>query len=161
MRVLKIGAALAVLAAASGCERADDRAAAANMPKFSVGYCAGSLVSTAAIPVGGCVLSPNGLYALIMGPAGALKIVPILDGAPGPTSWTSGSRAPERDSAGAVLQGDGNFVIYDSGKPIWNSATNGAPGPYRLQLTDEGEALVQNSSGATLWSSKSGKTPPA
>jgi hypothetical protein len=161
LHVLKIGAAAMALATLGACERADDRAAAAVLPTFNLALCPASLSSSVEIPVDGCVSSPSKAYVLIMGRQGALEIRPIRDGAPGPDIWTSGSLVPATHHANAVLQGDGNLVIYDQGKPIWNSETNGAGGIYRLQVTDQGEALLQNPAGATLWSSKSGKPPAA
>ena len=44
----------------------------------------------------------------------------------------------------AVMQGDGNFVIYDgSNRPIWASNTNGKqPGPYVLKMQGDGNVVL-------------------
>jgi hypothetical protein len=156
LRILALVAGLAVLAG-SGCERADDRAAAARKPGFNLGYCGSDLASTTEIPVGICIASPNKAWVMIMDPKGALDIAPVAAGAPGRTVWATGSSASEQDFAKAIFQSDGNLVIYDRGKPIWDTQTPGAIGIYRLQLTDQGELLISSPDGAPVWSSKSGK----
>ena len=59
-------------------------------------------------------------------------------------------------SADAIMQGDGNFVIYDSsGKPLWASDTAGNNGAY-LTVQNDGNTDIFSASGATLWSTGTG-----
>ena len=51
----------------------------------------------------------------------------------------------------AVMQGDGNFVVYNSGGgPVWWSGTDGNPGAY-LAIQDDGNLVVYSSGGTVLW----------
>lgn len=43
--------------------------------------------------------------------------------------WATNKYGPETDDHEAVMQDDGNFVIYKQGKPIWASNTYTNPGP--------------------------------
>jgi hypothetical protein len=62
-------------------------------------------------------------------------------------SNTVGSGADE-----AILQGDGNFVLYtSSGTPVWASNTAGNTGAY-LSVQNDGNVVVYSASGAALWS---------
>jgi hypothetical protein len=111
------------------------------------------------LSAGDCVISPNGGYALIMSAQGSLELDPVKDGdAVGAPLWTSKSRASAAGSASAVMQGDGNLVIYDRAEPdhnkaVWNSATNRGPGDYSVQVTDQGEIRILDAN-RTIWSSK-------
>lgn len=55
-------------------------------------------------------------------------------------------------SAGqAVMQGDGNFVIYDAnGGYVWDSGTAGNNGAY-LVVHSDGDLLIYSASGGLLW----------
>jgi len=162
LRAFGIAAALPILIALGGCERADDLATAANLPRFDVKYCIDALDSSAEIPAPGCMAAPHRTYVMRMEPAGALIVAPVLaGGAVGPPIWTAGGHIPEKDRPEAILQGDGNFVIYDQGKPIWDSETSGSAGTYHLNLTDEGELILRGPEDLVLWSSKFGKAPAA
>lgn len=51
----------------------------------------------------------------------------------------------------AIMQTDGNFVIYD-GPPIWASGTNGkGVGPYRLVMQTDGNLVIYDSGGRATW----------
>jgi hypothetical protein len=55
----------------------------------------------------------------------------------------------------AVMQGDGNFVVYSSsGAALWNSGTQNHPGAY-VVLQDDANLVVVSSGGVPLWSSGS------
>lgn len=63
-------------------------------------------------------------------------------------SWPSG--------ASAVMQSDGNFVVYDgSGHPLWATGTWGHPGAY-LAVQDDGNLVVYAASGGPLWATNTG-----
>ena len=59
------------------------------------------------------------------------------------------------DGAGAdlraVMQGDGNFVLYHRGwTALWSSGTYGHPGSY-VVLQDDGNLVIYSPSGRALW----------
>jgi len=56
----------------------------------------------------------------------------------------------------ATVQGDGNFVIYDStGKSTWTSNTSGkGVGPYRLKVRDQEILVLVDSNSTPLWQAK-------
>ena len=57
----------------------------------------------------------------------------------------------ELAGARAVMQDDGNLVVYDAfNVALWASATNGHAGAY-LVVGDAGEFGVRSTGGATLW----------
>jgi hypothetical protein len=52
----------------------------------------------------------------------------------------------------AVMQGDGNLVVYDGyGNPVWHTGTYGNPGAY-LGIGDDGSLRVYGQGGNVLWS---------
>jgi hypothetical protein len=56
-----------------------------------------------------------------------------------------------RPSAVAIMQLDGNFVIYDStGVAIWSSGTEDHPGA-RLSVQNDGNTVIYDSSGHPIW----------
>jgi len=55
----------------------------------------------------------------------------------------------------AVMQGDGNFVVYRGNKPLWSSHTYNNPGAYLAYQTD-GNVVVYNGSKAK-WSSSTNR----
>ncbi len=64
-----------------------------------------------------------------------------------------------RSGVRAVMQTDGNFVLYQGGSAVWHTHTNGQPNAV-LQLQDSGVlAVVLN--GAVLWSSLASATGPS
>jgi hypothetical protein len=55
--------------------------------------------------------------------------------------------------ARAVMQNDGNFVIYNAqGRPLWWSGTGGNPGA-RIYLQDDGNVVIYSNGGVPLWQS--------
>jgi hypothetical protein len=62
-----------------------------------------------------------------------------------------------RTGARAAMQSDGNFVLSVGTSAIWSTQTNGRAGAV-LTLKDDG-ALVVLQGGATVWSSPSGSAP--
>lgn len=50
----------------------------------------------------------------------------------------------------AVMQGDGNFVIYRFGGAIWHTRTNGNSGA-RLVLQNDGNLVVYTPGNTALW----------
>jgi hypothetical protein len=89
--------------------------------------------------------SCNGDYSLIMQSDGNLVLYQ------GSTAlWASGTVGSGADEA--ILQGDGNFVVYTSaGSPVWASNTAGDTGDY-LDVQNDGNVVIYSSSGSALWS---------
>jgi hypothetical protein len=70
------------------------------------------------------------------------------------TSGTSGN-----PGAYAVLQGDGNLVVYSAANwPLAFSGTQGNPGA-TIALGDDGNLVLRSVSGATLWQTGTSQTP--
>jgi hypothetical protein len=44
----------------------------------------------------------------------------------------------------AILQADSNFVVYDSGRPVWATNTVGVPGNLHLCLHSDGNLVIWN-----------------
>ena len=62
-------------------------------------------------------------------------------------------QAPNAYSNGntAIMQDDGNFVLYDvNNEPVWASNTAGNPGAY-LAVQEDGNLVVYNQDGNPLW----------
>jgi hypothetical protein len=55
----------------------------------------------------------------------------------------------------AVMQDDGNYVVYDSaGTAIWDSKTMGrGTGPYRITMQSDGNFVLYDSADTALWNS--------
>lgn len=85
---------------------------------------------------------------------GRFRLVLQLDGnlvlyQGGTPLWDSATAG--RSSAVAIMQMDGNFVIYDSaGNPIWASGTPNNPGAY-LAVQNDGNVVVYSASNQPLW----------
>ncbi|MFM7850750.1 MAG: bulb-type lectin domain-containing protein, partial [Flammeovirgaceae bacterium] len=60
-----------------------------------------------------------------------------------------------KKGARAVVQDDGNFVLYDTNNnPVWASGTNGkGTGPYSLTLGDDARLVLNDSTHTAIWSS--------
>jgi hypothetical protein len=152
---MRIAVALAALLAASGCERADDRAVRPLSGKVDLRYCLQGADDGLIIPAGGCLIAPNKAFAMIMDESGALSVAPVLPGGTGGAPvWSSGSRSQKPGRAWARLQPDGNLVITDQGSPIWDSKSFGATDHYHLAVNDGGGLAITNSKGETTWSSR-------
>jgi len=81
-----------------------------------------------------------------------LKVVHnVVDWAPsGEPYWNSGSVAP---GGFAVMQHDGNFVIYDAGgSPMWSTRSGGNPGA-RLEIQRDCNVVVRAPGGDPIWAS--------
>jgi hypothetical protein len=59
-------------------------------------------------------------------------------------------------AVGAVMQGDGNFVIYTAApRALWSSHTNGYSGAY-LSVQNDGNVVIRTSRGGAIWSTQTG-----
>ena len=100
-----------------------------------------------ALRPGESITSDNGLYRLRYDDSGDLVLFDEWGGYP---MWTSGTQG---SFPGVVLmQGDGNFVIYDgNGSPIWSSSNSlNHPGAH-LVVQDDGNVVIYDVDGTALW----------
>ena len=64
---------------------------------------------------------------------------------------TSTARQPGTAADEAIMQGDGNFVLYSSsGSALWSSGTAGNTGA-SLDVQNDGNVVIYSASGAALW----------
>ncbi|KAJ3499586.1 hypothetical protein NLG97_g201 [Lecanicillium saksenae] len=108
------------------------------------------LTTGQALSVDQSLTSPNGRFALTLQADGNLVLHT------GSTAlWTS-QTAGRYAVQDVIMQGDGNFVMYDnSGHPIWSSgsATQDAISPY-IQIQDDGNLVVYAIH--SLWATNTG-----
>lgn len=90
------------------------------------------------------ITSPNGRYNFIYQTDGNL----VLYGSNG-ALWASGTYG--RGVGKAVMQGDGNLVVYNgSNQPLWASGTFGNPGA-TLAVQDDGNVVIYRADHAAIW----------
>lgn len=53
----------------------------------------------------------------------------------------------------AVMQGDGNFVVYANGRVQWSTRTDGNPGAWLAMQTD-GNLVIYSAAGRPLWNTR-------
>ncbi len=90
------------------------------------------------------IWSPNRTMVLVLQTDGNLVLYSALTGAAVWHSQTYGQPV-----TGALMQADGNFVLYNGASPIWHSRTWGNPGA-KLVLDDQGLKIV-SALGQALW----------
>lgn len=111
-------------------------------PQPTVPYC-NNLASGESLYANESVWSPNGAYQFIMQSDGNL----VEYGRSGPL-WASNTGTP---GSWAIMQGDGNLVIYTSGgSPVFATGT-GWPGSQLIVQSDSN--VVMYSGSAALWAS--------
>lgn len=99
---------------------------------------------------GDALVSPDGQGTLIMQADGNLVDYAAVGGA-NRVLWASGTQG--NPGAHAVMQDDGNLVVYSpAGPPLWSSGTAGVPGATAV-VQDDGNVVVYGSGGTPLWSS--------
>lgn len=82
------------------------------------------------------LLSANGKYQLILQPDGNLVLYRSHDHK---ALWATGTNG--KAVKNAVMQSDGNFVLYGFNEPLWASNTNNKPGSF-LVMQDDGNAVI-------------------
>jgi hypothetical protein len=67
--------------------------------------------------------------------------------------WNSGTARKGKGPFKAVMQNDGNFVVYDStGAAIWNSNTSKkGKGPFRVIIQDDGNFVIYDNDKKSPW----------
>ena len=87
-----------------------------------------------------CIVSPHGQYMLYMDPGGNFFIYDIAHG-----TGTWGANTAGHPGAYALMQSDGNLVVYDANNNfLWMSGTNGTYAE-RLDMEDDGRIIIYKS----------------
>lgn len=150
-RKIRMAALLALSAPVLACALTAARASAQAGPDLG-----SQLTDGATMAPGQYLQSPNGQYMLWMQTDGNLVEYNAVGAplwAPPPPSTTYG-----HSGAYAVLQGDGNFVVYAPSGALWASYTQNNPGDH-LNLQDDGNLVIYSAAGAPLWATMSGAVP--
>lgn len=120
--------------------------AASGQPLWATGTRATSLPPGGTLRTSHYLQSPDWgmIYSLVMQVDGNLV---LYDGVV--ALWAT--RTTGGADRKAVMQRDGNFVVYNSaGRALWASRTYGHPGAY-LVLQDDGNLVIYATSGRPLW----------
>ena len=91
--------------------------------------------------------SPHGDYTLVLQPDGNLV---LYNNRTRERLWSSGTGGQAVRTA--IMQHDGNFVIYGFPDPIWATATPGHAGSF-LAVQDDGSVVIYQPK-APLWTTK-------
>ncbi len=86
----------------------------------------------------------------------ATSIGPVLK--PGQQMYAGQTLLSANGKYAAVMQGDGNFVLYDGNKAVWSSKTNRHPGAF-VRMQYNGDLVVYQGKTA-LWRSRTSKFHP-
>jgi hypothetical protein len=104
----------------------------------------GTLPANHKLAAGQSLASCNGDYTLTMQGDGNLVL-----SAGGSALWASNTAGSAADEA--IMQGDGNLVLYtSSGSAAWSSGTAGNDGA-DLVVQNDGNVVIYSTSGAALW----------
>ena len=95
---------------------------------------------------GGALSSDSGQYRLTYQTDGNLVLYDVLAGVALWQTFTSGTSPGQ-----AILQPDGNFVVYDAaGAAHWNSGTGGHPDAYMV-VQNDGNLVIFSILDLPLW----------
>ena len=107
-----------------------------------------TLAAGATLAAGQQIISPDGHYALTMEPNGDL----VEQIAGGRTLWTTATSG--HPSARAIMQVNGNLVVYDAASSaVWSSNSAAATGCPRLVIQQDGNVVIYTAK--AIWSSAS------
>jgi hypothetical protein len=106
------------------------------------------------LSVGESRMSDNGQYRLDMQPDGNLVLYRTSDNAPLWASKTDG-----RGGTHAVMQSDGNLVVYGDAGAVWASQTAGNSSA-TLAVQDDGNVVIHQS-GTPIWATDTAVRAPA
>lgn len=96
---------------------------------------------------GGSAISPNGQYRLTLQTDGNLVLSEVGTGT---SIWQTRTEGIPVNLA--VMQADGNFVLYNGSTPVWLSNTGGNPGA-SLFVDNSGELRIVSTNSEVLWKS--------
>ncbi len=104
---------------------------------------------------GQCIVSNSGQYLLYMSTDGNFY---IYDNAHNIGTWGPGTQG--HPGAFALMQADGNFVVYaTNGAALWNSATYGS-GANSVRIEDDGRIIIYKPAWTTGFASQSPAAMP-
>ncbi|WP_186645600.1 lectin [Fluviispira vulneris] len=109
-----------------------------------------TLVSGQTLYVGNRLDSANRCFRLVMQADDNLVIYRNSNNHP---TWASGTN--NTGSYRAAMQGDGNFVIYNSSKATWASGTYGHHGAWLILQNDGNLVIYKANSWNPIWASNS------
>jgi len=119
-----------------------------NVLKDVTGHSVGTLKGNGVLGPQASIHSTNGAFLLQYRSDGNL-VEYYYDGSTYTAVWSSNTSGTSPGQA--VMQTDGNFVVYDaSSVQRWNSGTSGHPNAY-LVLEDDGAIFIYSETGAPLW----------
>src|SRR5882672_6218037 len=93
------------------------------------------------------IASNNGQYILTL-PGDGNLVLYLADPAGWEALWAS--HTWHRNVNNAVMQGDGNFVLYGGNGAVWATGTYHYPGAH-LVLQDDGNAVIYEPGGRPVW----------
>ncbi|WP_456313416.1 matrixin family metalloprotease [Pseudomonas shirazensis] len=109
------------------------------------------LVVGRSIQSGKGLTSKNNYYQMRLKSDGNLEIMSMVGGQ---IIWRSNRTSVIGTVARADMQPDGNFAVYKGNTLLWSTGTTG--GEY-ITLQNDGDLVLSNWRGQTIWSSKGGK----
>ena len=112
------------------------------VPEGSCNDCTNVLLAHEKLVAGEHICSENRRYEFGLSPQGELAIW-----AGAKISWSAGTFG---STVHLVMQGDGNLVLYNAIKPLWDTKTHGNPGA-TLKLENDGRVVIRLG-GAVIWS---------
>jgi hypothetical protein len=68
--------------------------------------------------------------------------------------WSTGTHG--RATTGLIMQGDGNFVLYNGARALWASGTHGRPGS-SLAVQDDGNVVIYAPGPRAVWSTQTNR----
>jgi hypothetical protein len=102
-----------------------------------------------ALVLGQSITAQDGRFELILDTFGDLVLYPLPFAGTDTRLWRSNTQS--RDAQVAIMQADGNFVMYDSvGHALWSTKTDGHPGAY-LGLQNDGNVVIYDASNKSIW----------
>ncbi len=127
----------------------------------STGWSVGSatFLQAAGLAAGGTIrrnqylMSSDVRFVLLLQGDGNL----VLYGLGGRALWSSKTNGKGADRA--VMQGDGNFVLYKGGTAVWATHTSGHGGS-KLKLQNDGNLVIYDSHGHAIWATHTNGQPP-
>jgi len=111
------------------------------------------LVPGEGLKSGYSIRSKNNYYTMSLKSDGNLEIMSL---ASGQIIWRSNRTSVVGTAARAEMQTDGNFATFKGSTLLWSTDTSGKLGAY-ISLENDGNLVLSNYRGQTLWSSKGGK----
>jgi hypothetical protein len=107
----------------------------------------GTLTANAVLGRGQARTSCDGRVTLAHQADGNVVVYDAARG--GRAMWSTGTHG--RVTTALVMQGDGNFVLYNGGQALWASGTHGRPGA-SLAVQDDGNVVIYAPGPRAVWS---------